>query len=351
MEIRLGSTLHELTKISPLPRHLSTVLFLAITLTACSNELTLEAPYEDIPVAYAYLDAADDRHFVRIEKAFLESGGDALDNARNPDSLYYGPNEATVTLTNLATSETVTLDRVDGGDFGLNRRDGIFATSPNILYTTDADDLNLRPGQQTALTIERPGEPDARAVTTLIQSIDILRPTELIRIDDYGRPLRIIWSKGPNAVIYDVRMTFNYRELFPGDPDRNRDRSEEFVLATAFTGDNQSSNSQVSFEIEPELIYRAIGDRLEPIDGVVRRFETLSFTVTAAGQEVLDLVTVQNANAGITSSQSIPRYTNLENGIGLFTSRSESTREDVLLDDGSLDSLRMGFYTSELNFR
>ena len=311
----------------------------------------LEASFENIPVAYAYLNASDDRHFVRVERAFLEAGGDATVNARNPDSLYYQPEGAAVSLTNLATSQTVTLDRVDGRDFGLSRREGVFATEPNVLYTAEAADLNLRPGQQASLRIERPGETDARAVTTLIEPIDILRPADVMRISDYGRPLRITWSKGPNAVVYDVRLTINFEEIVRGSTGQDRNRSEEFVLATAFTADNQSSDRQVSFDVRPETIYQLIGERIEPEEGVVRLLDGFTVTVTAAGQEVLDLVTVQNANAGITSSQRIPRYTNLTNGIGLFTSRSVSVRENIQLDDGSLDSLRNGFYTGDLDFQ
>jgi len=44
---------------------------------SCRNDFTLEGDYQDLPVAYAFLDAEDERHFVRVEKAFLQSGGNA----------------------------------------------------------------------------------------------------------------------------------------------------------------------------------------------------------------------------------------------------------------------------------
>lgn len=329
----------------------SVFVFLTISLLSCRDDFSLEGDYQDIPVAYGYLNADDDRHFVRVEKAFLESGGNANNNAGIADSIYYGDNEATVVLQNKATLQDIELERVNAEQFGLDRETGVFAESPNILYTFLDSELRLSAGNEVMLSIQRPGQEDAVAETVLLREIEINRPAEMVRVDDYRRPLVMSWTKGDNARIYDVRIIFNIRELFPSDASRNRDLSLEWVLASAYvpTGDQESGNL-VRFEVDPEGFYSFLGANLEPDDDIVRRFVDFDVRVSAAGQEVLDRRNLENANSGITSSQSLPRYTNLSGGIGIVTSSTTTLKTGVDFDGNSRDSLLNGSYTKDLGF-
>lgn len=324
----------------------------ALALFSCRDEFSLEGPYVDIPVVYGYLDADNDRHFIRVQKAFLEAGGDAADVAGIPDSLYYAADAATVILENTTTGASTELERVDGNDFGISRDEGIFARSPNILYTVRDADLPLRAGDQVRVIVQRPGEPNAVANTVLLREMNIVRPGDMVRIDDYNRPVLFSWGTEANAAIYDVTILFNIRELFPSDPSRNRDRQLSWSVDPSFVpGGDQFSTTSVRFDIGPESFYRFIGENLEEIDGVVRRFTDFDVQVSAAGEEVLARRTLENANTGVTSSQAVPRYTNVSNGLGVFTSSTTSIKEGILLDDSSQDSLRNGFYTRNLGFR
>lgn len=327
------------------------LFLLTITFCACSDEFSLEGDFEDVPTAYAFLNAEDDRHFVKVQRAFLEAGGNALDNAAIADSIYYAPGEAMVILTNQATNESVELERVDGDDFGLDREDGIFATDPNILYTVEDRDINLRGGNPIELRIERPGQEAATATTVMLEPILIRSPGDRARISEFNRSLTVNWSKVPNAKVYDVRLILHIEEFYPADASRNRTVSLEFQAAAGFAPDrDQSSSSSVVFDIDNESIYRFIGDNLEPDSEVRRRFRDFDVRVTAAGQEVLDRRTLANANSGITSSQALPRYSNLSGGIGLITSTTTTLKEAVDIDVPSRDSIRNGIYTRDLSF-
>jgi len=330
----------------------SVLVLLTLSVLSCRDDFSLEGDYQDIPVAFAFLNADDDRHFVRVQKAFLESGGNANTNAAIADSIYYGDNDATVILQNLATLEDVELERVNAEQFGLDREDGVFATSPNILYTFRDSEFGLSAGNEVRLTVQRPGQEDAVAETVLLQEIEVNRPGDIVRVDDYRRPLIMSWTKGDNARIYDVRIIFNIRELYPSDASRNRDIALEWTLASGYvpTGDQESGNL-VRFEVEPEAFYAFLGNNLEQNDEVVRRFVDFDVRVSAAGQEVLDRRNLENANAGITSSQSLPRYTNLIGGIGIITSNTSSLKTSIDFDGNSRDSLVSGSYTRDLGFR
>lgn len=324
---------------------------LLLTLNACRDDFTLEGDFQDIPTAYAYLDAEDSRHFVRVQKAFLESGGNAVVNAGIADSIYYGPNDASVILRNISTGEEVELERVDARDFGRSRADGIFTNDPNIAYTVTDAEFPLRARDEVQLLIERPGQETAIATTTMLEEIEILRPGSQVRVDNPSRPLIMSWSKGDAASIFDVRVIFNIRELFPQDASQNRDLSLVWEVANAYVPGDNATETQVRFEVDPEGFYRFLQASLEVNPDVVRRFEDFDVQVAAAGQEVLDLRNLQNANTGITSSGILPRFTNLVGGIGLVTSSTRSLKEGIGFDANSVDSLRDGQYTRELGFQ
>ncbi len=328
------------------------IVLSALALAGCRDDFSLEGEYQDVPVAYAFLNPDDSRHFVRVEKAFLESGGDAEAIAGIADSIYYGAEDATVILENITRGESREMERVDARDFGRNRADGIFAQSPNVAYTLTNQELLLRGGNRIRLTIQRPGEPDAVAETSLISEMEISRPTEVVRVDDYRRPLTLVWSKEEGAAIYDVTIFFTIRELYPSNPDRNRTIQLEWPVISGFVpGPEQSSDTRVTYSIQNELFYQFIGSALEEDDDVTRRFQFFDVRISAAGQEVLDRRNLENANAGITSSQSLPRYSNLLGGLGLITGNTSSLKEGIQFDPGSLDSLQDGIYTNNLGFR
>lgn len=324
----------------------------ALVFAGCRDDFSLEGEYQDVPVAYAFLNPDDSRHFVRVEKAFLESGGNAEAIAGIADSIYYGPEDATVILENISRGESREMERVDVQNFGFNREDGIFAQSPNIAYSLTNQELLLRGGNDIRLTIQRPGQPDAVAETSLISEVEIIRPGEIVRVDDYRRPITAVWSKEDGAAIYDVTIFFTIRELYPSDPGRNRTIRLEWPVTSGFVpGPEQNSTSRVNYDIQSELFFRFIGGALEEDEDVTRRFQFFDVQISAAGQEVLDRRNLENANAGITSSQSLPRYSNLLGGLGLVTSNTTSLKEGIQFDPGSLDSLESGIYTRNLGFR
>ncbi len=319
---------------------------------SCRDDFSLQAPFQDIPVVFAYLDAQDPVHYIRLERAVQAEGGDAGAAAGNPEQLYYGPQAATVTLTNEALNLSLEMERVDGNAVGLPREAGVFATTPNVLYRVSQSDLRLAGGQEATLTVRRPGEPDAVARTTMLPPVTIIRPTTTVRIDDYRRPLLLSWEAGDQAAVFSVRFTFYLREFSTADPSQDRDLELVYELDTRYQPDGENrASGQVRFEVNNEAIYQFIGRSLPVQDGTTRRFDSFDLEIAAAGEEVARLLTLENANAGLTSAQALPRYSNVTNGEGLFTSRTVSTRSGIVLDDASLDSLSNGQYTRALNFR
>jgi hypothetical protein len=317
---------------------------------SCSTDLELEAAWKDIPVAYGFLSTTDTAHYIRVEKAFLEPGGDALVIARNPDSLYYGE-EAAVQLVRLSNGETFNLERVDGATEGYPREEGIFATQPNYLYKIMANAIQLKERERIQLRIDRGTELEpVTAETSILEEIEISSSSPPININwDYVRPVTFRWRAGPAARLFDLRLIIHIQESIPGQPGQFQDRSLVWILTDDL--ENTEGSSQVSFSVLGEDFYRFLAAGLEEKSEIRRRFTGLEIQVTGAGAELLEFTRVNLANSGITSSQVVPVYTNLSEGRGIFSSRTTALRTGLNISAASRDSLRDGVFTRPLNFQ
>jgi hypothetical protein len=88
-------------------------------------------------------------------------------------------------------------------------------------------------------------------------------------------------------------------------------------------------------------------------DGALRRIlKTIDVQVRAGGIEMYEFQRVQLANSGITSAGGdIPQYTNLSEGVGVFSSSNRTTQLGLTLHEDSRDSLILGSITKGLNFQ
>lgn len=330
-------------------RLLFILTFCCLTLTACRDDFSLEAPFADIPNVAAYLNAADGNHFVRVQKAFIGGqDGNAELAAQQADSIYYGENAATVSL-QIGENEPVILNRVNGEDFGFFREEGIFAESPNVLYQVSDSELNLSGGQRVTLNVERVGEEPATASTRMLGDISVNRPAEALIVSTYAQNQTFRWLTSNDARVYDLRLLMNIREFYPNDPDLNRTVQLVWQMAENYIPDTDETT--VRFDFRNELFWQFLGANLEVDVDVRRVFDDMDFIVTAVGGELEDKLALEGANGGITSAQSLPIYTNITNGLGIFTSRSSALVEDILLDSRNRDTLLNGIYTRDLNFQ
>ena len=319
---------------------------LLLILSACDNELDLIEEWKDIPIVYGIVDPSDTAHYIRVEKAFVDAEVSGADLALFADSLYYEGME--VQLVKGTNGTPITLERVDGNLEGYPRQEGAFAQAPNFLYKVRAEDLNLQ-GEETLNLYLKPEGQEARQVssTRVIGDYDFLRP----RPDDpekinfsYANHLTIRWNPAANAVDYEIYILVHYTEKEKTAPDT--DYVPRFVTWKAATG--VEGNSVM---IESKEFFVFVNGAIQPEENLVRIFKSLEFRILAVGEEVSDYIEIGGANLGITSSQEIPQYSNIEDGLGIFSSTREISLENLRMIDASLDSLRFGIYTKQLNFQ
>jgi len=328
-----------------------TLLFFCLTVFfSCSNEFELNAPAKEIPIVYGLLSRSDDVHYIRVEKAFIDENTSALELAQDPNALYFEDVQVELVRENNGTA--FLLDRVDASQLGLERATGIFATTPNILYKIEANELNLQEEETYRLNIRRATDDLlTTAITPIVGDVRLNRPIPgdqkpplRVLVDD---ELTIVWAADETAKLFDVTMIINYEEFNPNEPNSVVLKSLEWGLAKSVEGVDGPNR------VEPEGIefYQFLNGNIAVDPALQRVLKNIDIRIDAGGEELFNYINVGQANTGITSAQVIPNYTNLSSGLGIFASRNTLIETGFGLDAQTKQELRDNDLTKDLNFR
>jgi hypothetical protein len=103
--------------------------------------------------------------------------------------------------------------------------------------------------------------------------------------------------------------------------------------------------------LESKNFFTFLGAAIEESVDKERVLDHLEFRVLAVGQELSDYIEINGVNLGITASQEIPQYTNLSEGLGIFSSKYEISLDNLRVITATMDSIVNGIYTRHLNFK
>ncbi|MBR9920536.1 MAG: hypothetical protein GYB31_06825 [Bacteroidetes bacterium] len=326
---------------------LSLLIISALVFPACDDEIDLTADWEDIPVVYGILNKDDDNHYIRIEKVFADPNADASEIALIPDSIYY--DNLTVTLTKLSTGQKINLVRVNGDDVGIPRDEGDFANMPNYLYTFEDDDFPLDGGEELRLSIDRgENEPPIEAEAAILEEIT---PQGIVGTLDfkYNRDRNFRWTSGEYAEVFDAKLIIRFLENDLADSEPAVERELEWVMVRSLPRSSATSDV-TSFDQVGSEFYTFLQSSLEAKSSINRTWIGMDLVIVGGGEALGQYISIAEANTGITSAQELPTYTNIPDGLGIFSSISIGVKTDLTLSSSSLDSLKNGIYTQDLNF-
>ena len=277
--------------------------------TQCKNEFEVNDDWQDITVIYGLLDQADDTNYIRVTKGFL-GDEDAYVMAQIADSLYYKNVDVFLEEWNGATlNNTYTLK-----DKTYIRNDGIFADSSIIFYTT----AYLSSNYKYKLKVLEGGK-EVTGQTSLLEDFNVttLPPKVSLYNDQAG--LTLEWYTKPNQKIFNVKMKFYYYEVY-NDNTEKKD-SIEITLpektASSITGDEKITTTLLGTSF---LTY--VGNMIKDDPNVNHRIvadSCFSFSFLVGTEELYMYMQVNQPATGIVTEK--PIYTNINNGIGLFSSR------------------------------
>ncbi len=324
-----------------------------LTVFSCSNELQVAEEYKNIPVVYGLLSNKDTAHYVRVEKLFINNNQSAYDIAKIVDSIYYKDGEISVEITD-RNLRTWKLHKVDGTLEGYPRKTGIFANVPNYLYKIKADSLVLIGGEKIKLSIKDKNDKElASAETFVTKSPNPLSAPPLpndfrFEYKTEAATSNVSWGFDDNsATVFSLSLIINYLESDPANPTQFLPKQLEWVIEDFHIPTTKGSTTLKIVNVD---FYRFLRDNLAKTN-VIRQFKNIDLKIQAGNSDLNKFIEADNVNIGITSSEFIPNYTNVKNGLGVFASRSKLEKLAIPISALTLDSLKNGQYTKDLNFK
>lgn len=315
--------------------------FSLMFMASCSTDVDLLGDVVELPVVYGVINVYEPVNFIRVEKAFADSGKSALQLAADPDEIYY--DESLVVTLDVANKGKITLERVHGEDYGIPRKEGIFANIPNVLYKIEVHSFELEPNDEVKLELSRNDSILAISSITLAPQCIMTFPADgqQLNLTDANRITVQYYATPKDPAFYQVIVYFNYEESTDGI---NWVEKELKYYISKETKDKRSDFTGREF-------YDYLGQTLEKNPSVIRKFRNFEFEIYTAGAEIQDYLDINRANLGITGSQEVPVFSNIEGGIGLLTSRSVFYRGPHRLSPDGLKALRESSFTKDLNFQ
>lgn len=330
--------------------------FLAGTLllSACSTDLDVIGDYKETMVVYGLLDQAQDTQYIKINKAFL-GAGNAFEYAQIKDSVQF------------VNSLSVELKRFKNGVYmpptipliptNKPKDPGVFysADQTNAIYSFSQADYPLFTDSEYELTIVNNDNGNTvKGKTSLITDISgFVTPTpagttfSFVIIGTYPNyPFNVKWTSAKNARLYQVILRLNYRDyLVSGD---STDKSVEYMLPLKKMEDI-NGGEDVLQEMAGRSFYQYIGNTLTDYSGLLKRkAKNVDLLLVAGADELSTFMDVNEPSTGIIQER--PEYTNITNGLGLFSARLNRAPVTRPLDNTSWDSLACGQFTKHLRF-
>lgn len=325
------------------------IILVLLVIYSCETDFDIEAGEREIPVIYGVLNATEPKQYIRVQRAFLSKGGNVLDLSKDPNILYYANGKAVLTVT--ATGKTMVGKRINVEDIGIKRDNGLFAESPNILYEFDTRDWIVTPPTKVMFTFENEAiEKGVSAQISLVKDLQLREgvPSAPLNLG-YDRVISIGWNHSTETKLFDLTMRINYQEKSSKTNGVFVDKSIDWVLKDNLEVGSDPTKGSFSFKgIE---FYKFLSNSLPISSDIQRNMKSVDILLIAGGVEFKEILNLNQANFGLTGSNSIPRYNNIMNGIGFLSSRMKVSRNDISLASVTLDSLRLGVYTSALQFK
>ncbi|MFA6127143.1 MAG: hypothetical protein WC699_07560 [Bacteroidales bacterium] len=305
-----------------------------LILTGCDDQIEIQyQPFKSKPVIYCVIDPTDTLHIIRIERVFSGIQPPAV-TSRNPDSLYFSEPKVTVSLfyANGNGGATFEPECVEVN----NKQPGYFSSPRQYLYQFKK---RLQPFSTMSLKVEIPGLPLVEASTRIIREPVIWSPNPsqqfIYMVPD--SPLRIQWSGGSWN---ELDFRFEIKEEYP-------DSITTQTIQFQKVNNGQINGQYYEIRIPYDLVVQAIDKNLKVDRSVKKRyFGPVYFTISTGLKDYADYMEFYG---GINDFNENP-FSNIENALGLLTTRSSIKKGPYLFDQPSRFYFAKDPVLQKLNF-
>ena len=313
-------------------------------LISCETDFNVNADWQEVTILYGLLDQNSETQFIKINKAFLGQD-DALAMASISDSSNFNPDNLLVKIHKLKQSNFGSFDTLDFrilSDTVVIKDEGLFPTDNNIIYTF-SDSLFLSNDFTYLITIENILTGNLVSANTLLVNGFNFKTNLNYNFGFYNETngfssKTLSWYKANNGEIYQLDLIFNFLEIIGSDT-INKSVVWSKPLVEYVGGDLMISS------FEGDEFFNKLENSIDINTNVVRTFVDLNIRMTVGTE---DLYTYINVNQPFsTIVQERPSFTNINNGIGLFSSRLTDVTYGIGLNDDTklyiINNLNLSF--------
>lgn len=332
---------------------LSTLL---LTFAGCKEKLSLNEPWKEIMVIYGFLDHTQAIQYIRITKAFL-GDGDNSGYAKIPDSIYYDPkiidaklyeyagNTATTLLRTITLRDTILQDLPEGA----------FAQSPNRLFYTNQT-LDVVNTYKIVVKNTRTGY-EAKASTKLISILPLVSSSLFSVVtgaanDRSYSNFSFTQKSTPNTKSFQCTLQFFYADSFNNGSVTEKMLEYKYPLQILDNPKGGVSSNQIINGRDFIGFLKSNKANSFPANGTFRRARGVYLTQTCAAEELTNYYSINKPGGALLLEK--PVYTNITNGVGIFSSRAYRVQGNLQrggimgLSDGTkqvlaADSIGLGF--------
>lgn len=326
-----------------------------LLLNNCKNDLEVVDEWKENMVVYGLLNQADTIQYVKINKVYLGEG-DALQMAQVYDSIYYDTTKIEVKLLKLKNGNVSSTYYLQP-DLSIPKDPGIFSYPNQLIYklkTTGTAKLDSSCEYHLEVKNKVSGY-TASGKTKLLSQLPIAAPAGVPTVDysytsSTPAGVKAAWESIPNGRLYSLTIRFYYTEY-----QLNNVTLQKYVDWNF--GNQRSLNikdggDDMSVTALNSEFYTNIASKITDNTNVVKREANIGYNLEYIFSVAADdFSTYMEANApssGIVQDK--PTYTNIENGIGIFSSRyTRIIRKS--LSAKSIDELNNGSHTAHLKFQ
>lgn len=311
---------------------------------SCKKELNLNADWKDVTIVYGIMNQLDSSHYIKITKAFL-GPGNALQYAQIPDSSNYHM-KLNVTLEAWSGSNLVAFYPFDTTT--INDKDsGVFYFPNQLLYVNDSI---LNPDYEYKLVIVNPETQEViSSQTPLISSFHVEKPFFYQTISfDVGKNSKTEWTSAAGGKRYQVFVRFYYQETSIPDPSQSVEKYLDWVIVPGKLSKTDEGGELLEASYSNDAFYSMLHTNLEVNPDLERAARYLQYHFIVAANDLNTYIEVSQPSNSIIQEK--PSFSNIENGIGLFSSRFVQVIDSIQVSQRTLDEIRTNPLTSNLGF-
>ncbi|MDZ7743504.1 MAG: hypothetical protein U5Q03_17640 [Bacteroidota bacterium] len=305
------------------------VLLILFAFTSCETEVDLIGEFKETTIIYGLLNQNDSVHYIRINKAFI-TYENAFEVAKIEGINEYDPDSVKVFLVE-KDEDGYLLDRVEFDTVTYYTKPGDFNSKK--LYYTGIKVLN--DDNKYEIVVKPANTDSAYAKTELVRDFQIIIPRPFGSasfISPTGAPQSFKWNPSRYGKKYETGIYFYYKEK-RSDMADSLTRVVEWPIGSLTVSNPGNPPGEESISYIPETFFQICENQI-PYDDPQeeakvsgRRPVSVDYLISVASDDFNTYMEVNNTS-GIVQDRSI--YTNVENGIGLFSSRYDKIRSKPL---------------------